>query len=138
MSFAAAIRSVFSKYVTFSGRARRSEFWWFALFSVIVSVVAAIIDSAMGSSVVEAIVGLALLLPSLAVTVRRLHDTGRSGWWILIGLIPLIGAIVLLVFEVKDSQPGENKYGPSPKTPGADPAWPAQPGQPANPYGGSV
>jgi uncharacterized membrane protein YhaH (DUF805 family) len=138
MSFADAIRSVFSKYVVFSGRARRSEFWWYALFAAIVYIVAAIIDAAIGSPVVGYIVALALLLPSLAVTVRRLHDTGRSGWWILIGIIPLIGAIVLLVFEVQDSQPGTNNYGPSPKQGAADPAWPAQPGQPANPYGGSV
>jgi uncharacterized membrane protein YhaH (DUF805 family) len=125
MSFADAVRSVFSKYVTFSGRARRSEFWWFALFAGIVYIVAGIIDSAIGNQVLGYLVGLALLLPSLAVTVRRLHDTGRSGWWILIGLIPLIGAIVLLVFEVQDSQPGTNSYGPSPKPLGADPAYPA-------------
>ncbi|MEO6503255.1 MAG: DUF805 domain-containing protein [Jatrophihabitantaceae bacterium] len=137
MSFADAIRSVFSKYVTFSGRARRSEFWWFALFAAILYIVAAILDAAMGSSVVSLIVGLGLLLPSLAVTVRRLHDTGRSGWWILIGLIPLVGALVLLVFECQDSQPASNKYGPSPKAAGPDPAWPGQPGQPAS-YGGSV
>jgi uncharacterized membrane protein YhaH (DUF805 family) len=88
--------------------------------------------------VLSYLVALALLLPSLAVTARRLHDTGRSGWWILIGIIPLIGAIVLLVFECQDSQPQTNQYGPSPKPLGADPAWPSQPGQPANPYGGAV
>ncbi|MEO7259715.1 MAG: DUF805 domain-containing protein [Jatrophihabitantaceae bacterium] len=132
MSFADAIRTVFSKYATFSGRARRSEFWWFALFLVIVNIVLRILDRAMDNPVLGLIVGLALVLPSLAVTVRRLHDTGRSGWWILIGLIPLIGAIVLLVFECQDSQPGSNKYGPSPKNASADPAWPAQPyGDPA-------
>ena len=127
MSFADAVRSAFSKYVTFSGRARRSEFWWFALFAGIVYIVAGIIDAAIGNQVLGYLVGLALLLPSLAVTVRRLHDTGRSGWWILIGLVPLIGAIVLLVFEVQDSQPGTNSYGPSPKAVGADPAYPGQP-----------
>jgi uncharacterized membrane protein YhaH (DUF805 family) len=127
MGFADAIRSVFSKYVVFSGRARRSEFWWFALFSFILYVIAGIIDAAIGSSVLGVIVALALLLPSLAVTVRRLHDTGRSGWWILIGLIPLIGAIVLLVFECQDSQPGTNAYGPSPKEAGGYSAQ--QPGQ---------
>jgi uncharacterized membrane protein YhaH (DUF805 family) len=135
MSFADAVRSVFSKYVVFSGRARRSEFWWYALFAAIVYLVAGIIDAAIGNQVLGYLVALALLLPSLAVTVRRLHDTGRSGWWILIGIIPLIGAIVLLVFEVQDSQPGTNNYGPSPKQALADPAWPAQPGQP---HGGSV
>jgi uncharacterized membrane protein YhaH (DUF805 family) len=126
MSFADAVRSVLSKYVTFSGRARRSEFWWFALFSIIVSIVGAAIDAIIGSSIVGFLLALALLLPSLAVTVRRLHDTGRSGWWILIALVPLIGAIVLLVFECQDSQPGTNSYGASPKPTGPDPAWPGQ------------
>jgi uncharacterized membrane protein YhaH (DUF805 family) len=115
VSFADAIRSVFSKYATFSGRARRSEFWWFTLFAIIVYIIVGIIDAVAKNAVLGIIVGLALLLPSLAVTARRLHDTGRSGWWILIGLIPFIGAIVLLVFECQDSQPGANNYGPSPK-----------------------
>lgn len=131
MSFAEAIRSAFSKYVTFSGRARRSEFWWFTLFAVILSIVAAIIDTAIGNSVLTIIVSLGLLLPSLAVTARRLHDTGRSGWWILIGLIPLIGAIVLLVFECQDSQPGANSYGSSPKDTGASYSAAAPYGDPA-------
>ena len=77
------------------------------------------------------IVSLALLLPSLAVNVRRLHDTGRSGWWILIGLIPVIGFIVLLVFECQDSQPGTNAYGPSPKEVGGYSQQPGQYGTPA-------
>ena len=126
MSFADAVRSVLSKYATFSGRARRSEFWWFTLFSAIVSTLASVLDATMGTNFVAIIVGLALLLPSLAVTVRRLHDTGRSGWWILIGIIPLIGIIVLLAFECQDSQPSTNNYGPSPKDQGPDPAWPGQ------------
>ncbi len=132
MSFADAVRSVLSKYVTFSGRARRSEYWWFVLFTAIVYIVAGIIDAAAGTQVIGLLVGLALLLPSLAVGVRRLHDTGRSGWWILIALIPLIGAIVLLVFSVQDSQPGSNNYGPSPKGEAApDPAYPTTYGGPA-------
>jgi len=132
MSFADAVRSVLTKYVTFTGRARRSEFWWFGLFALIVYVVAAIIDAAAGISVFTIIVALALFLPSLAVTVRRLHDTGRSGWWILIGLIPLVGGLVLLVFECQDSQPGSNNYGPSPKDVGPDSPRSGQ----ATPYGG--
>lgn len=121
MSFADAVRSVLSQYATFSGRARRSEYWWFALFNLLVSIVAAIIDVVAGtdfgsgSGVFSVIVTLALLLPSLAVTVRRLHDTERSGWWILIGIIPIVGAIVLLVFMVLDGTPGPNRFGPSPK-----------------------
>jgi len=131
MGFADAVRSVLSKYVTFSGRARRSEFWWFALFSMIVYVVGSLLDAAMGTSFVTVLVGLALLLPSLAVTARRLHDTGRSGWWMLISIIPLIGAIALLVFECQDSQPGSNSHGPSPKEPGPGQAWPGQFASPA-------
>jgi len=115
MSFADSIRTCFSKYATFSGRARRSEFWWFYLFTVIVFIVVAIIDAAIGNSILEFVLILALILPSLAATVRRLHDTGRPGWWVLIGLIPFIGAIILIVFECQNSQPGTNQYGPSPK-----------------------
>lgn len=121
MSFPDAIRSVLSKYATFTGRARRSEFWWFALFSVLLNIVVVVIDAVIGNSVLGYIVTLALIIPWLAVTVRRLHDTGRSGWGVLIALIPIIGAIVLLVFECQDSQPGPNSHGPSPKETGAAP-----------------
>ncbi len=125
MSFADAIKSCFSQYVGFAGRARRSEFWYFYLFTIIVSIVASVLQRAVSNSssgVITGIVGLALILPSLAVGVRRLHDTGRSGWWILIGLIPVIGTIVLIVFYVQDSH-SDNQYGPSPK--GAGAAYPA-------------
>ena len=115
MSFPDAVRTALSKYATFSGRARRSEYWWFTLFTVIVYVATSIIDAVIGKEVVTLLASLAFLLPALAVTVRRLHDTSRSGWWILIGIVPLVGAIVLLVFEVQDSHPGTNAYGPSPK-----------------------
>ena len=120
MSFQDAVRTCLQKYVDFSGRARRSEYWYFFLFSIIVSIVAGVIDGILGTrnstgtGLVGVIASLALLLPGLAVGARRLHDTGRSGWWLLIGLIPLIGGIVLLVFFVLDSQP-ENQYGPNPK-----------------------
>jgi uncharacterized membrane protein YhaH (DUF805 family) len=124
MSFTAAVRSVLSKYVEFGGRARRAEYWWFVLFSVLVGIVTSILDIALGtdfegsvtsSGLFSLIANLALFLPSLAVAVRRLHDLDRSGWWILIGLIPLIGVIVLLVFFVQDGTPGPNRFGPSPK-----------------------
>ncbi|UYM05733.1 DUF805 domain-containing protein [Solicola gregarius] len=120
MGFVEAVQTVLSKYVVFSGRARRSEYWWFFLFSVLVSLVASAIDAAAGTDygsgggVINTIVGLALFLPGLAVAIRRLHDTGRVGWWILIGLIPLIGWIVLIIFYVQDSH-ADNKYGPNPK-----------------------
>jgi uncharacterized membrane protein YhaH (DUF805 family) len=126
MSFGAAVSSVLTQYTGFSGRARRSEFWWYTLFTVGVYVVVGIVDAAMNTTLLGLIVGLGLLLPSLAVTVRRLHDTGRSGWWVLIGLIPLAGAIVLLVFECMDSEPGANRFGPSPKDDVAGHEWSQQ------------
>jgi len=181
MSFGQAIKSVLSQYATFTGRARRAEYWWFYLFSLLVSLPvqifffvmylaafapvlentdsngqyseAAFEDINWGlfvTGLVPAIiVGLALFLPSLAVMVRRLHDTGRSGWWYFISLIP--GAsIVLLVFAVLDGQPYDNEYGPDPKAgerysgpgpgygygqpqPYAQPGYPPQYGQPPAP-----
>ncbi|MGW2569695.1 DUF805 domain-containing protein [Streptomyces sp. NPDC001537] len=106
------------KYAVFSGRARRKEYWNFALFVGIIYVVLLVLAVASKSSAVFALIGvfyLGILLPSLAVGVRRLHDTGRSGWWLLFGIVPLAGPITLLVFACSDSQPGENKYGPNPK-----------------------
>ena len=110
------------KYGVFGGRARRKEYWYFVLFNIIIGIVLAVIDVATGSFSAEVGMGLlsgiyflAVLIPSVAVTVRRLHDTDHSGWWFLISLIPIIGAIVLFVFTVQDSNAGENKYGPSPK-----------------------
>ena len=110
------------KYGVFGGRARRKEYWYFVLFNVIISIVLRVIDRATGSFSAEASMGLlggiytlAILIPTVAVTVRRLHDTDHGGWWLLISLIPLIGAVVLFVFAVQDSNAGENQYGPSPK-----------------------
>jgi uncharacterized membrane protein YhaH (DUF805 family) len=121
MGFAEAVQTCLQKYVGFSGRARRSEYWWFFLFTVLVSMVASVLDSIFGTmsdttnvGVIGSIASLALLLPSIAVAIRRLHDTSRSGWWILIGLIPIVGWIILIVFYCQDSH-GENQYGPSPK-----------------------
>lgn len=108
---------VLSNYVGFSGRARRQEYWMFVLINVIISIVLGILDAIMGTnSLLNGLYSLAVLLPSLAVTVRRLHDTGKSGWWLLISLIPIIGAIILLVFTCLDSEPEENQYGPNPKS----------------------
>lgn len=113
---------VLQKYAVFSGRARRKEYWMFFLFNLIISIMLAVVDKMTGSfvedvgmGIFEGIYSLAIIVPSIAVSVRRLHDTDRSGWWLLIGLIPLIGAIVLLVFMVQDSKPGHNQYGPNPK-----------------------
>jgi len=114
MSFPDAVKSALTQYASFAGRARRSEYWWFTLFSLIVYVVATILDSAVRGAVVFLVIAvLALILPGLAVTVRRLHDTGRSGGWYFIGLIPIVGGLVLLVFTLQESD-GPNQYGPTP------------------------
>jgi uncharacterized membrane protein YhaH (DUF805 family) len=106
---------VLRNYAGFQGRARRKEYWMFVLINVIVSVVLSILEAIANlSNVLTGLYSLAVLLPSLAVGVRRLHDTGRSGWWLLISLIPLIGAIILLVFMCQESQENENQYGPNP------------------------
>jgi len=111
------------KYAVFSGRARRKEYWFFALFYILFAIAIGFVDGLLGTvdpmsgiGTLGLIYSLAMLIPSLAVTVRRLHDTDRSGWMLLIALIPLIGAIVLLVFMVFDSTPGQNRFGPNPKT----------------------
>ena len=116
------LEALTKKYATFEGRARRSEYWYFVLFYVLVIFVLVIVDGLAGTFSEEAEIGLfsglfmlATILPSLAVMVRRLHDTDRSGWWVLINLIPIVGALVLLVFTVLDSQPGTNRFGPNPK-----------------------
>ena len=124
MSFADAIRSCFSQYVGFSGRARRSEYWYWTLFAVIVGVVAGIISNAAHTQIISYVASLALFLPGLAVAARRLHDTNRTAWWLLIALVPFVGGVVLLVFMVMDSTPGPNNYGPSPKEVQAAPAAP--------------
>nr|WP_244426163.1 DUF805 domain-containing protein [Rhizobium mesoamericanum] len=112
MSFTEAVSSVFSKYAVFSGRAGRPEFWWFALFNVIASLIVAFLDKVLfGYEILGALYGLAVLLPGLGVAVRRLHDIGRSGWWILVGIIPLVGWIVLLVWYLSPGAPGSNEYG---------------------------
>lgn len=103
-------------YVNFQGRARRKAYWMFVLFNLIAVLIVGVIDGVLGTGgILGSIYGLAVFLPGLALLVRRLHDIGKSGWWVLIGLVPLIGFIVLLVFAVMDSQAGDNEYGPNPK-----------------------
>src|SRR3954451_7172980 len=122
MSFTDAIRDGFRQYATFSGRSSRSAYWWFYLFAVLVIIAAVIADEALRTGgVIYLLVLLGLFLPNLAVTVRRLHDAGHSGWWLLINIVPIIGFIVLLVFTVTDSKP-PNKWGDAPDR---------SPGQPA-------
>ena len=114
MTFGTSIATCFSKYVNFQGRASRSEFWWFALFVFLVYFIAIIIDGAIDQSIVQPIAGLALFLPSLSVQVRRLHDTDKSGWWSLLGIIPLIGSIILLIMCAFKGTPGTNRFGEDP------------------------
>ena len=123
MSFQDAIRICLQrKYGDFNGRARRSEYWFFILFTAIAGAVGGVLDAIFrirrgtygGTGPIQGLIQLALLVPTLAAGARRLHDTGRSGWWQLIGLIPIVGWIVLIVFFVQDSHP-DNEYGPNPK-----------------------
>ena len=167
MSFSAAVRSALTRYATFAGRARRAEYWWFYLFNILVSLATGVVDRVLDTAfdnevgVVGVVTSLGLLLPNLAVTARRLHDTGRTGWWMLLpaapvlvtivaavgaaftagsdgaptgtaivvllggGLLTLAAFITLLVFLCLDSNPGPNKYGPSPKQPTLPPSGPA-------------
>jgi uncharacterized membrane protein YhaH (DUF805 family) len=115
MSFADAIRTCLTKYADFSGRARRSEYWYFFLFGALVNIVVSIFAGAIHLSFLSYLVSLALIVPSVAVGVRRLHDIGKSGWWLLISLVPLVGPIVLIVFLATDTNPSGDQYGPSPK-----------------------
>ena len=131
MGLVEAVKSVFGNYATFSGRARRSEYWFFYLFNliavfvfmIVASIIGAIFGGGKGAAgglavgyVLYILYGLAAFIPSVAVAVRRLHDTNRSGWNLLWCLLPFVGGIVVLVFMVMDSTPGENQYGANPKT----------------------
>jgi uncharacterized membrane protein YhaH (DUF805 family) len=113
---------VLKKYAVFDGRAGQKEYWWFSFFSFIIILILSVIDILTGTFNVNVGLGLlggiytlAVLTPGIAVSVRRLHDTDRSGWWFLINGIPLIGVIVFLVFTAQDGTPGDNQYGSNPK-----------------------
>lgn len=116
MNMIEAVKAVFSKYATFSGRSRRAEYWWFALFNLIVTVVLALLtgDPSSGTGIIGAIWSLATFIPAIAVGARRLHDIDRSGWWLLIGFVPLIGIIVLIVFFCTRGHAGPNRFGADP------------------------
>lgn len=138
-----AVRTCMSKYVDFSGRARRSEFWYFILFSFLVQIVASILDSIIGTDydttsggLISTLVSLALLLPTIAVSARRLHDIGKSGWWQLIGIIPIIGWILVIIWYATDTRPGDNQYGPDPKNDVAPGTYPPPPAYGTGQYGG--
>lgn len=112
---------VLRKYTVFEGRARRKEYWIFALISALILIFLSLIDEMTGwkvwddEGVLSLVYSIAVFVPTLAVVVRRLHDTDRSGWWVLIALIPLVGAIVLLVFLILRGNEGDNRFGPDPK-----------------------
>jgi len=106
VTFQESIKTCFSKYADFNGRARRSEYWWFALFIVLASLALSII-----SDIVSGLFSIAVFLPSIAAGTRRLHDTNRSGWWQLIMLIPLIGLIVIIVFMAQEGSAESNQFG---------------------------
>ncbi len=121
--------AVLKKYAVFSGRATRSEYWYFILFNAIIVLILSFLDgSLLGDSagIVSGIYSLAIFIPSLSVSARRLHDTGRSGWMLLLYLIPIVGSIWILVLTVLDSKP-DNKYGPNPKGNATPPAMPQVP-----------
>jgi uncharacterized membrane protein YhaH (DUF805 family) len=114
--------AVLKKYAVFAGRARRKEFWLFVLFNTLIAVVLAMIDMVTGTfdedvglGLLSGLYALAVVVPSIAVTVRRLHDTDRSGWWYLLVFLPVIGGLVILVFMCLDGTPGSNRFGPNPK-----------------------
>lgn len=133
MTFGESIKTCFSKYVTFSGRAQRSEFWWWMLFIWLVQIGLSIVDSVLfgtvetgegsfsastNTPILSSIFSLAVFLPTISVTVRRLHDTDRSGWWYWLALIPLIGIIVLIVWWATKGTDGPNRFGEDPLNPG--------------------
>jgi uncharacterized membrane protein YhaH (DUF805 family) len=121
MTFSEAVKSGFDHYTKFEGRAHKAAFWWWFLFQLLVYIGAEIIDAILGTPIFWIIAALGLLLPNLSVSIRRLHDTNRTGWWILIGLIPIVGFIVLLIFYLQQSDPGVNDYGPPMAEGAADP-----------------
>jgi uncharacterized membrane protein YhaH (DUF805 family) len=119
MDFVTAIQTCFTKYVDFSGRAKRPEYWWFVLFTFLASfVLGLVVNLVLGSTVgasAQLLFAAATLVPSLAVGARRLHDTNRRGWWLAIGLIPIIGALILIYFLVQEGEATDNQYGATPE-----------------------
>ena len=121
VSFVEAVKSGFRNYANFSGRARRSEYWYWVLFTVLGTLVFSFIGGMIfhtedgGVNILQSIFSLATLVPGLSISWRRLHDIGKSGGWYFLGLIPLVGSIILLIWYCKDGEPGDNQFGPSPK-----------------------
>src|SRR3954471_16059002 len=115
MTFSEAVKSGFDHYATFTGRSARPAYWWWFLFGILVGIGANIIDAIIGSfGVISGLVALGLFLPGLAVGVRRLHDIDKSGWWILILLIPIVGFVLWLIWFTRQGDASDNQYGPPP------------------------
>ncbi|MCC5885858.1 MAG: DUF805 domain-containing protein [Gammaproteobacteria bacterium] len=110
---------VLKKYAVFEGRARRMEFWMFALFHIIAIVLLGIVDALIGTPILAPLYSLAVLIPSIAVTVRRLHDIDYVGWWFFIAFVPVVGGLILLIFMVLPGTAGNNRFGSNPKEIGA-------------------
>lgn len=122
MNIQEAVKSGFDHFFDWKGRASRPAFWWLYLANVIAVVIAGIIDEIIGTNFFYIIAALAFFFPVLSATIRRLHDTGKSGWWWWIQIIPIIGFIVILVFMLTKSDEGNNEYGPNPKGGVSEPA----------------
>lgn len=116
MEFKPAVQHVLNNYVTFSGRALRSEYWYWVLFTIIATIVLSIVDGILGLQLLVNLFSLAVLLPGISVSVRRLHDLDKSGWWLLLAFIPLIGAIVLIYWFCQKGTDGQNRFGASAPT----------------------
>lgn len=119
------LKVVRDNYTNFTGRARRQEYWMFAFINLIIILILNTIDRVVFSAdmaILSSVYLLAILIPGIAVAVRRLHDTDRSGWWALLGLIPIVGTIILIVMMCIDSTPGINRFGPNPKHIGNNPS----------------
>lgn len=119
VSFSQAVRMAFDSYCRFQGRSSRSEYWWWVLFTFILGSALSLLELLLGFSSTAAqatngLLSLVLLLPGLGLSVRRLHDIGKSGWWILLGFIPLVGTIILIIWFAQNSQMQDNQYGPVP------------------------
>jgi uncharacterized membrane protein YhaH (DUF805 family) len=114
MNFTDAIKSGFSNYVNFSDRADRSEYWFWVLFTVTCTIGTYIVDFVIGLPITRILFELATFLPGIAIAVRRLHDTDRSGWWIFLFLIPIVGAIVLIIWFCSKGTDGPNRFGADP------------------------
>lgn len=114
MTFQQSIRTCLNKYIDIEGRASRSELWWFALFGLIATLIGGALDRLLGLPIFYLIVSLGLLAPNITVSVRRLHDRDMSGWWVLLGLVPVIGALILLILFLLRGTDGPNRFGPDP------------------------